>query len=158
MNCFSWIKPIPVLIHVKYWYYDSPYLELPCLFHHLYQFFSQPTVTCLQHNPHNALHRFPYFALPHSITHHYKYWIYQTTSQAKTVKLIIKLYTDHDIWWVERYYASKSLVFNESCFPFKVKQHGQQQLYAQYKISWIPYKMVGASLFPQPYLCIQPLL
>ena len=72
-------------------------------------------------------------------------------------KIIIKLYTDHNIWWVERYYASKSLVF-KGCFPFKVKQHGQQQLYAQYKISWVPYKMVGASLFSQPYLCIQPLL
>ena len=31
MNCFSWIKLIPVLIHLKYSYYDSSYLELLCL-------------------------------------------------------------------------------------------------------------------------------
>ena len=28
MNCFSWIKLIPALMHLKYWYYSSPYLEL----------------------------------------------------------------------------------------------------------------------------------
>ena len=30
-NCFSWIKLIPVLIHLKYWYCNSPNLELPYL-------------------------------------------------------------------------------------------------------------------------------
>ena len=34
INCSSWIKLIPVLIHLKYWYYHSPYLELPFLPHH----------------------------------------------------------------------------------------------------------------------------
>ena len=33
MNYFSWIKLIPNLIYLKYWYYNSPYLELPCLPH-----------------------------------------------------------------------------------------------------------------------------
>ena len=28
MNCFFWIKLIPVLIHLKYWYYIFPHLEL----------------------------------------------------------------------------------------------------------------------------------
>ena len=37
MNCFYWIKLIPVPIYLKYWYYDFPYLELPCLPHHLCQ-------------------------------------------------------------------------------------------------------------------------
>ena len=52
-------------------------------------------------------------------------------------------------------YPSKSWVF-KSCFSFKVRQHGQQQLYLQYKICWILCKMVGASSFSQSYLCIQP--
>ena len=34
-NCFYWIKLIPVLIHLKYWYYNSSYLQLPYLPHHL---------------------------------------------------------------------------------------------------------------------------
>ena len=43
----------------------------------------------------------------------------------------------------------------KSCFSFKFKQHGQQQLYRQYKVSRILSKMVGALSFSQPYLCIQ---
>ena len=96
MNCFSWIKLIPVLIHLKYWYYNSPYLELPCLSHHLGQILLQPTETPLQHSPHHAVHQFPYFSLPHLTTHHDKYWIYQTIFQAKPIKFNIKLYTDHN--------------------------------------------------------------
>ena len=37
MNCFSWIKLIPVLNHLKYWYPNTPSLELPFLRHHLCQ-------------------------------------------------------------------------------------------------------------------------
>ena len=36
MNLFSWIKLIPVLIHLKYWYYNPPYPELSCLPHYFY--------------------------------------------------------------------------------------------------------------------------
>ena len=39
-NCFSWIKLIPVLIHLKYWYCNSPYLELPYLPRYFCQIFS----------------------------------------------------------------------------------------------------------------------
>ena len=46
-------------------------------------------------------------------------------------------------------YPSKSCVF-KSRFSFKVRQYGQQQLYLQYKVFWIPYKIVGASSFSQP--------
>ena len=41
---------------------------------------------------------------------------------------------------------------------FKVRQHGQQQLYLQYKVFSILSKMVGTLSFSQPYLCIQPTL
>ena len=54
-------------------------------------------------------------------------------------------------------YPSKSRVF-KSHFSFKVRQQCQQQLYVQYKVCLVLYKMVGAPCFSQPYLCIQALL
>ena len=51
-------------------------------------------------------------------------------------------------------YPPKSGVF-KSRFSFKIKQHGPQQLYLQYKECWILYKIVGATSFSQHYLCIQ---
>ena len=55
--------------------------------------------TFLQHNTHHVLHRFRYFVLPQASTRHYKYWIYQTICQAKPIKFIIKLCTDHYNLW-----------------------------------------------------------
>ena len=52
-------------------------------------------------------------------------------------------------------YPSKSF---KSHFSFKVRQHGQQNLYLQYKVYWFLYKMVGTSSFSRPYLCMQSLL
>ena len=52
-------------------------------------------------------------------------------------------------------YPSKIWVF-KSRFSFKVRQHGQQQLYLQCKVCWILYKMIGTPSFSQPYLYIQP--
>ena len=96
---------------------------------------------------------FPFF-LPHSTTRH-NYWIYQTICQAKPSKFIIKLYTNQNILLVkhgtyknvERLRAtslskSDNTVHNNPIFNTK----------------WIIYKMVGALSFPQPYLCLQPLL
>ena len=54
-----------------------------------------------QHNFHHALHRISYFFLQHSNTHHHRYWIYQTICPAKSIKFIIKLYTDHNNLWVK---------------------------------------------------------
>ena len=54
-------------------------------------------------------------------------------------------------------YPSKKWVF-KSRLSFKVRQHGQQ-LYLQYKVCWILYKMLTEfSSFSQPYLWIQPTL
>ena len=103
MNCFSWIKLIPVLIHLKYWYYSSPYLESSCLLpHHLCHILPEPTETALQHNIHHVLQRFCYFVLLHSTTLDHSYWIYQTKHQAKLIKCVIKLYTDYNTFWVKR--------------------------------------------------------
>ena len=55
----------------------------------------------------------------------------------------------------QTHHPSKSWVF-KSRFSFNITQHGQQQLYLQYKLCRILYKMVGASSFSQLYLCIQP--
>ena len=101
MNWFSWIKLIPVLIRLKYWYYDSTYLELPCLPHRLYKSLPWPSENPRQCNPHHVLHRFPYFVLPHSTTRRRKYWIYLTIWLAKRIKFTIKLYADHNTLWVK---------------------------------------------------------
>ena len=90
-----------VLIHLKYWYCNSPYLELLCLSHHPCQILPKPTETPLQHNPHYVLHRFPYFALTHLTTHHHKYLKYPIICQSKPIKFNIKLYTDHNALWVK---------------------------------------------------------
>ena len=55
----------------------------------------------LQHNPHHVCHRFLNFVVSYSTTSHHKYWIYQTICKAKPIKFIIKLYTDHDTFWVK---------------------------------------------------------
>ena len=101
MNYFSWIKLILFLIHLKCWYYNSQYAELPYLSHHLCPiFFSQ--LNALQHTSYRVLHRFQYFVPPHSTTSHHKYWIYQIIYKSKLIKLVIKLYVDHDTLWVEQ--------------------------------------------------------
>ena len=51
-------------------------------------------------------------------------------------------------------YPSKRVF--KSRFSFKIRQHGQQQLYFQYKVCWILCKMVGTPSFSQPCLFIQP--
>ena len=66
--------------------------------------------TPLRYNPHQVLHRFPYFFLPNSSTRTYRYWIYQSICQVKPIKFIIKLYTDHNTLWV-KYAAVKKLSF-----------------------------------------------
>ena len=43
MDCFSWIRLIPFLIHLKYWYYNSLCLKLPCLSHYFCQILSYPS-------------------------------------------------------------------------------------------------------------------
>ena len=94
-------KLIPVLLHLKYWSYDSPYIELTWIPHHLYQVLSYPTETPLQPNNHHLLQWFSYFVLPHSTKRHHKYWLYQTIWQLKPIKFIIKLFTDHHTLWVK---------------------------------------------------------
>ena len=76
-----------------------------------------------------------------------------TKPNAKSIRFIIKLHTNKYLFGETRY-LSKISVF-KTCFSFKVRQHGQQQLYIQYKVCWVLYKMVGALSFSQPYLCIQ---
>ena len=80
--------------------------------------------------------------------------IYQTTCQSKPIKFFIKLYPDYNNLWVKHATHQKA----ESLRAGSLWQHGQKQLYIQYKVCWILCKMVGGSSFPQPYLWIQTLL
>ena len=131
INCFSWVNLIPDPIHRKYWYCNTPSLELSCLPHpgQLKPLFNTILVI------------FPYFGLHNSTTRHHKYWIYQYLCQTKPINFVIKLYTDHNILWVKPWssYRNQSIDNGprhervKSCFSFKVSQHVQQQLYLQYK-------------------------
>ena len=98
MSCPSWIKQVPVLIHLKYWYYNLPY-NLPFLPPSLFlPKFAITNWNSLQNNP----YRFPYFVLTHSTTCHHKYWLYQTIWQVKPIKFIIKLYPDDNKLWAKQ--------------------------------------------------------
>ena len=101
-------KLILVLIHLKYWNYNSPYLELPYLPHHFCQIFNKSTETLLQHNPRHVVYWFPYLVLRHSTMHYYRYWIYQTICQCKPIEFNIKLYKDHNTVWVKQATSQKA--------------------------------------------------
>ena len=94
MNCFPWIKLIPALIHLKYWYYIPPSPSLSN--------FTLANWNPLQHNLHHVLHQYPYFVLHHSTTSYHKSLIYQTRCKGKLFKFISKLYTDHNSLWVKQ--------------------------------------------------------
>ena len=91
-----------------------PILELPCLPDNLCQILPYPTKTLLQHNHHHVLNQFPYFVLPHLMTHHHNDWIYQTISQAKSIKFFTKLYTDHNTLFIKQATYQKSESFRDA--------------------------------------------
>ena len=101
----------------------------------------------------HVFHRFCYFVLPHSTICHHKYWINQAICQAKSIKFIINLYTDCNTLWVKNVKHQK-VESSKSSLSFKVRQHGQQQFYLQYKVCWVLYKTVGA-FFIFTTLCSQ---
>ena len=101
MNCFSQIKLILVLIHLKYSYCNSPYAELSYLPHHLCQILPQPTETL---SSANLIMFFIGFNIlsnpirPQATTSIGYTKSYINPSQSK---FVIKLYTDHDTLWVK---------------------------------------------------------
>ena len=99
----------------------------------------------LQHNPYHVLHHFLYFVLPHSITIHHKYCIYQT---------IWKPYADHNTVWDKRTTRQKSESLRAASLSM-LNNMVEKQLYLKCKICWILYKTIGTSSFSQPDLCIQ---
>ena len=116
-NCFPWIKLIPVQIHLKCWYYNSPsYLELRYLPHHFCQIFTWPTKIHLQHNPHHVVHWFLYFVLCHLTMSHYWYWTYQTIYQSKPIEFNIKLCKDHSTLWFKHITNQKAAAKNPLLF------------------------------------------
>ena len=99
MNCFSWIKIIPVLIHLKYWYCNSIYLELPCLSHHFCQIlpclsnFSQLKPFSTQSPCSSLVSLFCPTPLDYTLL---QVLNIPNICKVKPVKFIIKLYTDHN--------------------------------------------------------------
>ena len=124
MNYISRIKLIPVLIHIKYWYYNSP--SLKTLFNTiLIMFFIS----------------FPIFpsTLSHSTRRHQKYCRYQPICQAEPIKFIINLCADHNTLWVKHTTHQKAESLRAA--PFKVRKHGQHNSifntkYAEFCTKW----------------------
>ena len=132
------IKLISFFNYIKYWYYNTSSLQLYCLPRQLNQISLWKIGTLFQRNPHPVLHQFPCFLLPHSTTCH-NYWKYQTICQAKPIKFMIKLSTDHNTFLVKHatYQKVESLratslsklenmvnsnsIFNTNCPEFSTK-------------------------------------
>ena len=96
MNCYSWIKLIPVLIHLKYWYYNSSYLELPCLIHRLFKILPWPT------RPHSTQSWSSSSLISLFCPTPFDHKPPQVLDiKAKPIKFIIKLYTDFSTFWVK---------------------------------------------------------
>ena len=145
INCFSWINLIPVLIHLKYWYYHFPASVTISVKFHLSQMKTSLTqslscsssvslfcATPLDQKPLQVL----------NISYHMQSQANQSYYQAIYRSKYLMSQTN---------YPSKSWVF-------KVRQHGQQQLNLRYKACWILYKIVRAPSSLQPYLCIESTL
>ena len=157
MSYFSWIKLIPVLIYLKYWYYNSQRQKLSCLHHHFCMILPLPTEIPIQHNPHHVLYRFPYFVLTHETTCRHNYWIYQTISQAKPIKFVVKLYLDHHNLGVKHPTDQNAESFRDGFLSKLANTVNNKSIFST-KYANILNKMVGAPSFSQPYLCIHQLL
>ena len=92
---------------------------------HLSGILHWPTETPLQHNLHHVFHWFRYFVLPHSTTHHLKYWICQAMWQAKPIKFIIKLYPNNNTLWVKHATHLKAESLRTASISKSNFQHGQ---------------------------------
>ena len=119
-TCFSWIKLIPVLVHLKYWYYDFPYLPPSSSLSNFNLANWNPSSTqssscslsvslfC----PTPCNHTLPQVLdIPNHVAIQSSQIYYQVVYRS---------------WYLmdQTCYASKSWVF-KSRFSFKVRQHGQ---------------------------------
>ena len=98
MNCFSWINLVPVLVHLKYRYYNSPY-SFPTSCTTSVKFYPSELKSLFNTILIMFFIDFPILSYSHSTKHHHKYWIHQTIPQAKQLKRIIKLYICHNTLW-----------------------------------------------------------
>ena len=128
MNCFSWIKLIPVLIHLIYWYYDSPFLELVSLPISV-KFYPRQFQPLFNTILIMFFTGFPILSYPHSTTHHHNYRICQTIWQAKLIKFIIKLYSDNNTLWVKHATQLKAESLRIASLSRSNFQNGHQQIY-----------------------------
>ena len=139
MNCFSQIKLILVLIHLKYRYYNTPSLYLPRPPHHFCLILPQKTEASLQKSS-SCSFVVPYLVLPYS-TKHYNQWLYKSIFQDRPSKSIITLYKNH-ITLGQRHIHQKAesiraaslskldnivnnnSIFNTKCCEFSTKWQG----------------------------------
>ena len=142
MTCFSWIKLISFLIYLKYWYYNT--LPLP----HLIK--SWPTISSLFNTTLIVFFiGFPILSYP--IRPRATLIGYTKLNARANQSNLLSSYIQINTLSVKHATYQKIRAF-KSGFSFKVRQHGHQQLYPQYKVCWVLYKMVGTVSISQSYL------
>ena len=126
MNCFAWIKLIPVLIHLKYWCYNSLYLELP--FPYRLSHFTQANLNPSSTQSSSCYSLFSLF-FPTPFSKAPPQVLIQTIWNATPITYMIKLYTDHNKLWLKSWvFRAASLlkpgstVKNNSIFSTKYAQ------------------------------------
>ena len=96
MNYFSWIKVIPVLIHLKYWYNNSPYLELPFLYDNSVKFYPSQLKPLFNTILIMLLIDFPILSYPISLRATTRIEYIKPYVKPNQSNFFIKLYTDHN--------------------------------------------------------------
>ena len=147
MTCFYWIKLISFLIYLKYWYYNT--LPLP----HLMKFHPGHQKSLFNTTLIVFFIGFPILSYP--IRPRATLIGYTKLNAKANQSNLLSSYIQINTLSAKHATYQKIRAFKRG-FSFKVRQHGQQQLYLQYKVCWVLYKMVGTLSFSQHYLCMQP--
>ena len=136
MNCFSWIKLIPALI--LQFPLPRTFLTISIKFNpsQLEPLFNKILITFFISFP--AL----YYPIGPHVTANIGYAKpYTKPSQSNLLSSCIQIIIPYG----SNTLPIKSWVFKSYLF-FRVRRHGQQQLYFQYKVCWSFYRMVGFSI------------
>ena len=151
MNWFSWIK-LTFLIHLKYWYCNSPYpiptaSRLPLLY------LSNFPLANKNSSSTQSSSSFLSFSLFFSTPFYHTPQLLDIPNHMPSQSFLLSSYKQTIIpYWSKTLPTKKLSLYSR--ISFKGRKHGQQQIYLQYKLFWIIYTTVDALSCSQPYLCL----
>ena len=88
-------------------------------------------------------------------TYQHKYWIYQTTCQAKPIKFLVILHKDHKSLWAKYIIHEKGESLRVACLSTLDNTVNSYKILSSIKSMLISLNNVDATSFSQPYLCLQ---